>query len=123
MPIERVERLVTRYPHAEKRLFTASERAYCRGRRRSFEHLSARVAAKEAVGKAFGTGIGRGISWRDVEVLVESSGRPSIRLHAEAERWAERWSLEQLDISLSHTGDLAVAYVVALVGARRPLEP
>ena len=115
--VDRVGRLVTNHAGAEERLFTAKERAYCRGKRRFHEHLAARVAAKEAVGKALGTGIGAGLPWKAVEVLLESSGRPYILLHGEARQWGERHGLVELDVSLSHTDELAVAYVVALVSA------
>jgi holo-[acyl-carrier protein] synthase len=120
--VERMRSLLTRYAAAEERLFTEGERAYCRGKRRAHEHLAARFAAKEAVGKAMGTGIGRGLSWQAVEVLLEESGRPHVELHGEARAWADRHGLVQLDVSLSHTGELAVAYAAALVGAPPALE-
>ncbi len=120
--VERIGSLLRRHAGAESRLFTEEERAYCRGKRRANEHLAARVAAKEAVGKALGTGIGRGVPWKAVEVLSQKSGRPHIRLHGEARRWGERHGLAELDVSLSHTEDLAVAYVAALVSAPPPLE-
>lgn len=116
VPVARVARLLTRHARAEERLFTEHERAYCRGKRRAHEHLAARVAAKEAVGKALGTGIGAGVPWTAVEVLHETGGRPAIRLHGEARRWGERHGLVQLEVSLSHTEELAVAYVTALLG-------
>ena len=116
--IGRVARLVTRHENAEERLFTEGERAYCRDRARRHEHLAARWAAKEAVGKALGTGVGGKVAWTDVEVVTEADGRPRIRLHGEASRWAERHGLTQLEVSLSHTGELALAYVVALVSTR-----
>jgi len=115
--IERVAQLVTKYVTAEERLFTEGERAYCRGKPRRHQHLAARWAAKEAVGKALGTGVGGAVAWKDVEVVAESHGRPLIRLHGEASRWAERHGLTQLEVSLSHTGELAMAYVVAFVTA------
>lgn len=113
--VDRVGRLMTNHPGVEDRLFTQGERAYCRGKRRSHQHLAVRIAAKEAVGKALGTGIGATIPWKAVEVVLGSGGRPGIRLHEEARRWGERHGLVQLDVSLSHTEDLAVAYAVALV--------
>lgn len=120
--VERVGTLLRSHTGAEARLFTEQERDYCRGKRRAHEHFAARVAAKEAVGKAFGTGIGGNLPWKAVEVLLEQAGRPHIRLHGEAGRWAERHGLAELDISLSHTEELAVAYVAALVSAPPPLE-
>jgi holo-[acyl-carrier protein] synthase len=115
--VDRVGRLLKNHPGAENRLFTEAERAYCRGKRRFHQHLAARVAAKEAVGKALGTGIGASLPWKAVEVLLESSGRPYILLHGEARRWGERHGLVEMDVSLSHTEELAVAYAVALVTA------
>jgi holo-[acyl-carrier protein] synthase len=113
--IDRLARLVAKYEIAEERLFTQAERDYCRGKSRRNEHLAARWAAKEAVGKALGTGIGGAVSWQDVEVVTGAGGRPAIRLHGEASRWAERHGLTQLEVSLSHTRELAMAYVVAVV--------
>ncbi len=114
--VERVAHLVAKYASAEERLFTEGERAYCRGRARRHEHLAARFAAKEAVGKAIGTGVGGRVTWKDVEVVSDAEGPPRIRLHGEASRWAERHALAQLEVSLSHTDALAMAYVVALAG-------
>ena len=115
--VDRVGRLVTKHPRATDRLFTEAELAYCRGRRRFHEHLAARFAAKEAVGKALGTGVGVNIPWKAVEVLAENSGRPYVRLHGEALRCGRRHGLVELDLSLSHTESLAAAYVVALVAS------
>ena len=120
--VERVRSLLKNHAGAENRLFTELERNYCRDKRRADEHFAARIVAKEAVGKALGTGIGRGLSWKAVEVLLEKNGRPHIRLHGEAGRWSERHELMELDLSLSHTGELAVAYVAALVKFPPPLE-
>ena len=113
--IGRVARLVTQHETAEERLFTDGERAYCRDKPRRHEHLAARWAAKEAVGKALGTGVGGAVAWKDVEVVAEDHARPRIRLHGEAKGWAERHGVTQLEVSLSHTGELAMAYVVAVL--------
>jgi holo-[acyl-carrier protein] synthase len=113
--VDRVARLVAKYEIAEERLFTEGERSYCRGKSRRDEHLAARWAAKEAVGKALGTGIGGAVSWQDVEVVTGADGRPAIHLHGEASRWAKRHGLTQLEVSLSHTSELAMAYVVAVM--------
>ena len=75
--IERVARLVEKHESAEERLFTAGEREYCRSKPRRHQHLAARWAAKEAVGKALGTGVGGKVSWQEVEVVIEPGGRPA----------------------------------------------
>ncbi len=118
--VDRVGRLVEKHARVKDRVFTEAELAYCQGRRRFHEHLAARFAAKEAVGKALGTGIGVNIPWKAVEVLSEDSGRPFVRLHGEALGCGQQHGLVELDISLSHTESFAVAYVVALVTSPPP---
>ena len=123
MRIDRVARLVDGRENAEEKLFTPGERRYCGQGPGRNERLAARFAAKEAVGKALGTGVGGTVAWTDVEVVVSEGGRPGILLHGEAERWAKRHGLTQLDVSLSHTGELAMASVVALVSEPPTREP
>ena len=96
-----------------RRLFTAAELACCGGQVAS---LAARFAAKEAVVKALGTGIGP-VTWHEVEVLREESGAPRLVLHGTAARLARELGLHTWSISLSHTREMAIACVVALGGA------
>jgi holo-[acyl-carrier protein] synthase len=113
--VERIARLLDDNECAADALFTTRERRYCRGRRRSGEHFAARFAAKEAVLKAFGTGMSAGMRWTDIEIVHEPSGRPAIELHGAAGALARRQGLLQLDISLSHSGGLALAHVLAVL--------
>lgn len=94
------------------RLYTEDEVAYCRGR---VPELAARFAAKEAISKALGTGI-VGISWNEMEVLADRRGKPLVRLHGRARARAESLGLAEWAISLSHSDDHAVAFVVAMDG-------
>ncbi|MFC1935333.1 holo-ACP synthase [Chloroflexota bacterium] len=96
------------------RIYTTDELDYCRGRA---PQLAARFAAKEAVMKALGTGR-RGVDWRDIEVVRCRSGRPFIQLQGRASKVAERLSINQVALSLSHSREYAVASV--LVEAREP---
>lgn len=112
--VDRLRRLVEGDRERQEALFTAGELAYCEGKRRRYEHLAARFAAKEAVLKAFGTGISQRMRWTEVEVVNERSGRPSIRLAGAVASYAERRGLEQLDVSLSHAENLAFAQAVAV---------
>jgi holo-[acyl-carrier protein] synthase len=108
--VERVRRAAER--HGERffqRFFTEGERARCAGR---FPALAARFAAKEAVAKALGTGIGD-IRWVDIEVVHDSRGRPEIALHGAAAELAEQMGLREWSLSLSHTHEHALAFVVA----------
>jgi holo-[acyl-carrier protein] synthase len=114
VPVDRLRRLVEDHAGRETTLFTRRELAYCRGKRRCYEHMAARFAAKEAVLKAFGTGISQRMRWTDVEVLNERSGRPRILLEGAVASFAESHGLRDLDVSLSHTRDFALAQAVTV---------
>jgi len=109
-----IDRFTSAYQRYEQRLlerlFTPRELAENSGKLPS---LAARFAAKEAVSKAFGTGIGQ-ISWHDIEICRGSSGEPVLCLHGAAREMAERLGLEHWSLSLSHTQEHAIAFVVAL---------
>jgi holo-[acyl-carrier protein] synthase len=112
--VDRLRRLVEGHEDRQATLFTRRELDYCRGKRRCYEHMAARFAAKEAVLKAFGTGISQRMRWTDVEVVNERSGRPRVQLDGAVAAFAERHGLRDLDVSLSHTSDLAMAQAVAV---------
>ncbi len=99
--------------HGERflqRFFTPGERADCEDRP---QRLAARLAAKEAVAKALGTGIGA-VRWRDIEVRCDGpQGRPELRLHGAAASVAASLGLTQWDVSLTHTDGQAAAVAVA----------
>jgi holo-[acyl-carrier protein] synthase len=113
--IARVERILDRYgDRFLERVFTADEVAYARGRP---AELAARFAAKEAVSKALGVGMRMmargGIGWREAEVVGDHRGKPLLRLHGRAAERAEELGLSEWSVSLSHTEDHAIAFVVA----------
>ena len=111
--IERIEEAIDRYgPRFLNRVYLPSEQAYCRRKRRAAESFAARFAAKEAAAKALGTGISFGVSWREIEVIREPGGRPSLRFHGRAAEIAARQGVVRAHLSLTHTGDLATASVV-----------
>ncbi len=93
-----------------ERIYTPAEIAYCRGH---VPELAARFAAKEAVSKALGTGI-FGLSWTEIEVQADSRGKPLVKLHGRAADRAEALGLGDFALSLSHSNDNAVAFVVAM---------
>lgn len=97
-----------------ERCFTAQERAYAHDRKRRDEHLAARFAAKEAVLKAMGTGWRSGIAWTDVEITLEPSGAPRVRLSGVAAEIASEKGITAWLVSLSHAGGFAMASVVAI---------
>jgi holo-[acyl-carrier protein] synthase len=94
------------------RIFTNAEQAYCLRKRRSAESFAARFAAKEAGAKALGTGISQGVNWLEIEVIREPAGRPGLVLHGRAAEIAAALGVARMALSLTHTGDLAMASVV-----------
>lgn len=111
--IDRMARTVERTPRILQRLFTTGELARCTSRCGQLRHggLAARFCAKEAMAKALGTGL-RGFGWRDVEVVNDEWGKPSIRLHGPAAEAAARMGVEAVHLSLSTSDALAIANVV-----------
>ena len=106
---ERIIKVIDRYgDRFLARVFTSQELTYCGGRVTS---LAARWAAKEATAKALGTGIGA-VSWQEIEILGQPNGRPTVRLHGAAAELAAQLGLTEFAVSLSHTKDYAVAFVV-----------
>lgn len=108
--VGRIVSLLDRYgARFARRVFTDRELEACKGRP---ERLAARFAAKEAVSKALGTGIGQ-VAWREIEVVSDSSGRPELRLGGRAGKLAAELGLHLWSVSLSHTQEQAVAFVIA----------
>ena len=114
LPVARMARLARENPGIQETIFTSLELRYCLGKRRCIEHLAARFAAKEAVLKALGSGLGQRMRWTDVEIVNGVLGRPMVRLHGEVSAFAEKRGLVDLDVSLSHTSELAVAQALAV---------
>ena len=95
------------------RIFTAAEIAYCQRKRKNAEEsFAARFAAKEAGAKALGTGISRGVSWKEFEVRREEGGRPTLHLSGRAAELAEAMGVKRIQLSLTHSRELAMAVVV-----------
>ena len=108
--IERIEVILQRHgKRFLRRVYTPAEQAYCQGR---VPELAARFAAKEAISKALGTGL-RGIAWQEMEILGDERGKPLIHLHGRAKARAGELGLSEFAVSLSHSRDYAVAFVMA----------
>lgn len=109
--IERVELAIRR--RGERflnRIYTETELKICQDR---FLSLAARFAAKEAVMKVLGTG-GRGIAWRDIEILTSGDGKPSVKLHGQALSKATELNLREISISLSDSKQHAIAIAIGM---------
>ena len=96
------------------RIFTEAERAYCDSQRRPEIHYAARFAAKEAVAKAFGTGIGKELGWLDMEIVRKESGEPAVVLTGSGKEFAEANGIGEVKISLTHAQHYAAANAIAL---------
>jgi holo-[acyl-carrier protein] synthase len=108
--IPRIEALLRRFGQRfVDRIYTPAEQRRARGRP---SELAARFAAKEATMKALGTGR-VGVGWRDIEVLADLRGRPTVRLHGRAAGRAAELGLTGFAVSLSHERTLAIATVIA----------
>jgi holo-[acyl-carrier protein] synthase len=108
--IERsIDRFGDRFLH---RVFTKGEIEYSMSMKFPARHLAARFAAKEAVSKAFGTGIGKAMGWRDIDIQKKPSGEPFLVLFGPAQELAKKRGVTSALITLSHTEHHAMASVV-----------
>jgi holo-[acyl-carrier protein] synthase len=104
-----VDRFGDRFLH---RVFTDGEIEYSMSMKFPARHLAARFAAKEAVSKAFGTGIGKAMGWRDIDIRKKPSGEPFLVFSGPAKQLAERRGVSVALITLSHTEHHAMATIV-----------
>ncbi|MBN1269204.1 MAG: holo-ACP synthase [Kiritimatiellae bacterium] len=103
------------------RVFVEDEQAYCESKAEPWRHYAGRFAVKEAVSKAFGTGVGEHVGWLDIEVTRNHhTGAPSVRLTGKAGELAQRRGVRRILVSLSHTRDYAVAEALLLGEPREP---
>jgi holo-[acyl-carrier protein] synthase len=105
--IPRIERALEREGFRE-RVFTDAERAYCESRPNPAQHYAARFAGKEAIGKALGCGV----EWRWREVEIAGRPKPGVRLSGWTRSWADRVKAGTIDLSMTHSRELAAAICV-----------
>ena len=111
--IDRITAALTRHGAAIlERLYTPTEVAYCESHKNKFERYAARFAAKEAAMKALGTGWTRGVRWRDIEVANAPGGKPTLRLQGVAREFAEKLGVKNISLTITHSGNLALAQVI-----------
>jgi holo-[acyl-carrier protein] synthase len=107
--IARIERALER-PGFRERCFTEAERAYCDARANPPQHYAARFAGKEAVGKALGCGVL--FTWREIEIAGRP--KPGVRLSGRTKSWADKMRAGPIDLSMTHSKELAAAICVVL---------
>jgi holo-[acyl-carrier protein] synthase len=111
--IARIQTLLDRYGERFlRRVYTEAETAYAMRGANKAERLAGRFAVKEAVMKALGTGKSQGILWRDVETVRGRFGKPEVRLHGQAVKWAKWRSGDSVHVSITHDGGKALAFVI-----------
>jgi len=114
----RIAQMVQR--HGErflKRVFTSGERNYAEKNKDAIEKLAGRFAAKEAILKLMGTGWRGKIAWTDIEVLNNAAGQPEVTLRGEVKTLADKFGIEHISVSITHTANFAIASAVALAGS------
>ena len=111
--VDRMRTALARTPGLRTRVFTDDEQAYCDRRRDPTERYAARFAAKEAVMKAMGVGVGA-CKWREIEVVRAESGAPSVLLHGGARHLAAERGIQGWRLTMTHTHRVAEAIAVAL---------
>jgi holo-[acyl-carrier protein] synthase len=106
--IERIRRALERHESFAERVFTEAERAYCDGRPNPAQHYAGRFAGKEAVGKALGIGVHW--TWREIE--IRGRPKPGVHLSGRTAAWAERIGAGRIELSMTHSRELAAAICV-----------
>ena len=110
--IDRIRRALERYPGFRERCFTEAERAYCDSRPNPPQHYAARFAGKEAVGKALGSGVR--FTWREIE--IRGRPKPGVELSGRTKAWAEKVGAGRLELSMTHSRQIAAAVCVVAAG-------
>ena len=109
--IERIRRALERHGAGFKlRCFTERERAYCDAKPNPAQHYAGRFAAKEAIGKAIGSGVY--FTWREIEIVGRP--KPGVELSGRTAAWAERVGAGRIELSMTHSRELAAAVAVVV---------
>jgi holo-[acyl-carrier protein] synthase len=108
--IDRIEKSIKSYGERFlNRIFTKKEIAYCKKNAMEARHFAGRFAAKESIAKALGCGIGKLLSWKDLEILNDENGKPSVILNPKR---AQYFNEPNLHISISHCKSYATAIAI-----------
>ena len=112
--VKRMQRTLDRYGKLfQRHVFAPEEQAAAPSGPAAPSYFAGRWAAKEAVSKALGTGIGRDCAWTDIRILRDAVGRPVVELAGSGAQTAARLGINRFHISITHTGGLACACAVA----------
>jgi holo-[acyl-carrier protein] synthase len=112
--IERIRRSLARYARFREHCFTKAEQAYCDSRSNPAQSYAGRFAGKEAVGKALGFGVARAFAWKEIEIVGRP--KPSVHLSGRLAERAAALGIGSVDLSMTHSRELAQAVAVAVDG-------
>ncbi|CAA0088031.1 Holo-[acyl-carrier-protein] synthase [Halioglobus japonicus] len=113
LQIDRIEALVSRQgDRLARRILTPEEQSEYHASKQAIRLLAKRFAAKEAIAKSLGTGIGRGVSWQDIQIEHDAYGAPIVRLSGGALRVARERGGARVQLSLADEMDYVVAFAV-----------
>lgn len=96
------------------RVYTKDEIYYCKSKKNPSQHFAGRMAGKEAVSKALKMLWEKGINWRDIEIIDEENGIPGVVLHGEAKKYANERKIKNIQISISHEKEYAIAFAITV---------
>ena len=110
--VERMKTKIEKQPSLIEGIFTDNEISYCNQFKNKAQRFAARYAAKEAFLKALGTGWRDGITFKDIDIINDDLGKPEIKLSGMAKQIADKLGVTAIHLSMSHTKDLANAFVI-----------
>jgi len=110
--VKRMDKLVSRGRQYLETIFSENEINYCETKAKRSEHYAARYAAKESILKALGTGWRGGLAYSDIEIINEESGKPQVFVRGEVKRYFDQHQIRQTSISMSHSKEIAIAFVI-----------
>ena len=110
--VERIKTKIEKQPSLIEGIFTDNEINYCNQFKNKAQRFAARYAAKEAFLKALGTGWRNGITFKDINIINDDLGKPDIILSGIAKQIADKLGVTTIHLSMSHTKDLANAFVI-----------
>ncbi len=109
--IERIKKAINKNNKFLERIYTEKEVEYFKQKDYKAQTIAGNFAAKEAISKAFGTGI-RGFNFKDIEILRNSLGKPVVTLYNELYEKSEKLEINEILLSISHSKDYAVANAI-----------
>ncbi len=110
--VERMKTKIEKQPSLIEGIFTNNEISYCNQFKNKAQRFAARYAAKEAFLKALGTGWRDGITFKDINIINDNLGKPEIKLSGIAKQIADKLGVTAIHLSMSHTKELANAFVI-----------